>query len=202
MKERNTMHRLLWLAMTMIGVLFVSGCEGVLFPLPYRSLAPFEGKVTDADTKEPMEGAVVLALYYYETHTVAGSNSHLKDGQETLTDKKGEFKLPRSRRWFVLNRGYPEGKIVVFKPGYGVFPRHKRSEAVGENKSWPPPGKYVVYELPKLKTVEERKKNVTYADVFDEIPFRKKKLYLMKINEESISLGVPPNFIPEGDSRK
>jgi hypothetical protein len=149
MKKGKSIHRFVYLMITIICALFVSGCEGVLFPLPYRSLAPFEGQVVDAETKEPIEGAVVLGLYYYETYTIAGSNSHLKDGQETLTDKNGEFKLPRTRRWFVLNRGYPEGTLEIFKPGYGTL-WHKRANAVDDNKSWPTPGKYIVYELPKV----------------------------------------------------
>ncbi len=189
-------RRLLWLVIIIICVLFVYGCEGVLFPLPYRSLAPFEGKVIDAETKEPIKGAVVLGLYYYETYSVAGSSSHLKDGQESLTDEKGEFKLPRKRRWFALNRGYPEGTLVIFKPGYGVFPSHKRSVAVGENKSWPPPGKYIVYELPKLKTMEERK--AQHIRTYSEIPYEHKKNYIRLYNEWRISLGYgPTKLIPK-----
>ncbi len=166
------------------------GCSGVFFPLPYSSLAPFEGKVIDAETKEPISGAVVLAVYYRTTYSVAGSNSYVVDGQETLTDENGEFKIPRKRRWFVLCRGYPEGSLVIFKPGYG-----RKGTA-------PPPKQYIVYELPKLKTIEERKKNVIYADIYDEIPYKWRKLYIKKINDECISLGVPPNTIPEEDGEK
>lgn len=196
MEKRNTMNQLLWLAITMIGVLFVSGCEGVLFPLPYRSLAPFEGQVIDAETKEPIEGAVVLGTYYYETYTIAGSNSHLKDGQETLTDKNGEFKLPRTRRWFVLNRGYPEGTLEIFKPGYGTL-WHKQAKAVGDNKSWPAPGKYIVYEIPKLKTISERKSNLPGAFSFSQISYKNQKLFINAINKESINIGVSPYPVPK-----
>ena len=81
--------------MLLTSVLFISGCGGIFFPSPYRSLAPFEGKVIDADTKQPIEGAVVLGVYYFTAYTIAGSNSYVEDGQETLTDVNGEFKLPR-----------------------------------------------------------------------------------------------------------
>ena len=178
MEKRNFMRRFIWLAILIICVFFVSGCGGIFFPLPYRSLASFEGKVIDADTKKPIEGAVVLGVYYFTAYTIAGSNSYVEDGQETVTDENGEFKLPRTRRWFVLHRGYPEGKLVIFKPGYGVFPKHIRSEAVGENKSWPPAFKYVVYEIPKLKTMEERKENVRFVDNFDDISYERRKVYL------------------------
>jgi hypothetical protein len=196
MKKGKSIHRFVYLMITIICALFVSGCEGVLFPLPYRSLAPFEGQVVDAETKEPIEGAVVLGLYYYETYTIAGSNSHLKDGQETLTDKNGEFKLPRTRRWFVLNRGYPEGTLEIFKPGYGTL-WHKRANAVDDNKSWPTPGKYIVYEIPKLKTIRERKSNLPGAFSFSQISYVNQKLFINAINEESINIGMSPYPIPK-----
>lgn len=66
---------------------------GIFIPIPYRSLAPFYGKVIDADTKEPIEGAVVLAVYHLTRYTLAGESDFIVDGQEALTDKNGEFKL-------------------------------------------------------------------------------------------------------------
>ena len=145
----------------------------------------------DADTKTPIAGAAVLAVYHGSTTSVAGSNTYPVYAQETLTDANGEFKISAKTIWFGKVGGWPEGKIIIFKPGYGVFPRHKRSEAVGENKSWPPPKKYIVYELPKLKTREERKKNV--------ISVRKYiyPLYLQAINEERKSLGLSTIEIPK-----
>ena len=191
MKITKDARNTILFSMLLLLVFICQGCGGVFFPLPYRSLAPFDGKVIDADTKEPIAGAVVLAVYYFTSYTVAGSNSYVEDGQETLTDKNGEFKVPRIRRWFVLHRGYPEGVLTIFKPGYGVFPDHKRSEAVGVNKSWPPPKKYIVYEIPKLKTREERKESVRFTRRYNEIPYENKKLYWDKVNKERISVGLP-----------
>jgi hypothetical protein len=202
MNEKANLPAFVWLLIVMLGVFLVIEGGGLFSPLPYRSLAPFKGKVIDADTKKPIQGAVVLAVYYFTGYGPAGAMSSVKDGQETVTDKNGEFKLLRTRRWFVLFRGYPRGKLVIFKPGYGVFPKDRNSEALGANKSWPTPGKYIVYELPRLKTVEERKKNVIFADVFDEIPFKRRRLYIQSINEECKNLGVPPNIIPEKDSEQ
>jgi hypothetical protein len=185
------------LATALAIVALFCGCEGVLFPLPYRSLAPFEGKVVDAQTKEPIEGVAVLAVYYYETYTVAGSNSIIKDARETVTDKFGEFKLPRARRWFVLNRGYPEGELEICKLGYGTL-WHKRSRAVEDNKSCPTPGKYIVYELPKLETIEEIKRQPFH--IHSEIPYHQKKNYVREYNRWRKFLGYEPMiFTPEGE---
>ncbi|MBU4427716.1 MAG: hypothetical protein KKB35_13405, partial [Proteobacteria bacterium] len=139
-------------------------CSGGVFsPFPCLYLSSFNGKVIDAITKEPIAKAAVLAVYYKSVATVAGSNSFVVDAQETLTDEKGELNISWKMRWFVLCRGDSRGKIIIFKPSYGVFPDHKQAKAVGENKSWPSPNKYIVYELPKLKTIKERKRNVIYG---------------------------------------
>jgi hypothetical protein len=190
MNRNHSLHSLFWLLSAIISVFFVTGCGGIFNPLPYRSLAPFKGKVIDADTKEPIQGAAVLAVYYFTAYGIAGANSYLEDGQETLTDENGEFELPRTRRWFVLHRGYPEGKIIIFKPNYGQFPKNKKSEALGVNKSWPPPDKYIVYKLPRLQTTKELKaQNIR---TYTEIPYRYKKNYIRLYNEWRISLGYGP----------
>ncbi len=51
----------------------------------------FRGKVIEADTKEPIEGAVVVASWAEERATPAGPTSRLKDVKETLTNKNGEW---------------------------------------------------------------------------------------------------------------
>ena len=170
---------------------------GVISPLPYRYLSSFRGKVVDYDTGEPLAGAAVLAVYHTTAYSVAGEVGGVVDGQETLTDENGEFKIPAAMRWFfVVYRGYPRGDITIFKPGYGVFPDHKRSEAVGVNKSWPPPKMFIVYELPKLKTREERRKNAIYVNTYNEVPYKKREMYMKIINEECLNLGLSPNTIP------
>ncbi len=112
-------------------------------------MSSYEGRVIDADTKEPIVGAVVLVVYYYSTNSIAGSNSYVFDGRETLTDENGEFTFIEREVEHEKVRGYPEGSVEIFKPGYGTL-SHRRATAVGENKTWPPPEKYIVYELPKL----------------------------------------------------
>ena len=82
MKKEKHACRAIGLVIVMASVLLFSGCGGVFFPLPYRSLAPFEGRVVDTETKEPIEGAVVLAVYYFTFAGIAGSDSYVGDGQE------------------------------------------------------------------------------------------------------------------------
>ena len=51
----------------------------------------FRGRVIDADTKEPIEGAVVVASWRGEQ--AIGTEMPLKDVKEVLTDKNGEWKI-------------------------------------------------------------------------------------------------------------
>lgn len=193
----------LFIVFLFFSVVFHTCSGGVISPLPYRYLTSFRGKVVDADTGEPLAGAAVLAVYYMTAYSVAGEVGGVVDGQETLTDENGEFKIPTAMRWFfVVYRGYPDGWLEIFKPGYGAFPSHKRSEAVGVNKSWPPPKKYIVYELPKLKTIKERKENAVYRRSYDEIPYNRKKLYIKTINEECRELGIPLLYTPDEEGNK
>ncbi|MGD8304030.1 MAG: hypothetical protein PVI55_16570 [Desulfobacterales bacterium] len=66
----------------------------LVFFCPFAYLAPYKGKVIDAENKEPIKGAVVLVVYYGTAYSVAGSNSYEVDAREVLTDSNGEFMLP------------------------------------------------------------------------------------------------------------
>ena len=65
-EKRNIYFWIFAAVVLFIFLSFLGPCtSGVLAPMPYRSLCPFSGKVVDADTKEPIEGAAVLGVYYY-----------------------------------------------------------------------------------------------------------------------------------------
>lgn len=179
----------------LIVVIFASafGLWNVVTPVPYLSLAPFRGRVVDARTNKPIAGAVVLAEYDMTIYMILPfTNSITVGGQETLTDDNGEFRLPRKRRWLRLRRGYPEGSLKIYMPGYGHFPKHLKSEAVGVNKSWPPPNKYIVYKLPKTNSYKERLKALDQASVPDEDPYRYMKFYNKMISQERKFFGFKP----------
>ena len=111
-----------------------------------------------------------------------------------MTGPDGQFKIPSKAGRSYDYHGKLECNLIIFKPGYGAFPEHKLSQAVGENKSWPTPEKYIVYEIPKLKTKEERRSNLPSRP---EIPYEKMKLFVGLISEERINLGLGPLTIPK-----
>ncbi|NWF76885.1 MAG: hypothetical protein HXY53_10055 [Nitrospirae bacterium] len=172
----------------------------------------FRGKVIDADTKEPIEGAVVVASWLEERATPAGPTSRLKDVKETLTDKNGEWviKGPKGRDGgnitaiftFLTGTYYtlpPE--FIVFKPGYCSYPagfgietckekmktyNFTKSENIGE-----------IVELRKL-TIREDRLKVLPSPVAGENSLKKQGQFIRLINEESKHLGIPKAYY-EGD---
>lgn len=82
-----------------------------------------KGKIINAVTKEPIEGAVLVAAYSIRICGplfVPTCGNDVVDIQETLSDKNGEFKVPFNiffHPWpFTL--GGEDTYFIVFKPGY------------------------------------------------------------------------------------
>lgn len=129
----------------------------ILFVFPYYHLSPFEGKVIDAFTKEPIQGARINAVYTTSLPSIAGSMSIPIGGQLDYTDQNGEFRIKGASRWFGNKKhgyliGNIYGHIKVYKNGYGHFPS-ALSHAVGFKPYEPPSDKYLVIELEPL-TIE------------------------------------------------
>jgi hypothetical protein len=102
-----------------------------MLPCAFAKDRIFHGKVIDYETREPIEGAVVVAYWDEGRATLAGQSTRLKEVKETLTDKNGEWSIigPKGRPHdpnpiFSLITGihYTQQPLfVVFKPGYEPF---------------------------------------------------------------------------------
>jgi hypothetical protein len=167
----------------------------------------YHGRVIDAETKRPIEGAVVVAIYEAWALKLLRSDYDVVGVRETLTNKNGEFHISSYNTiivpWWVRS----DTRFVIYKPGYGDYPRHYVSPPslsldqgeqffLGELGT---PGEferlskkikvtYGVVELPKLKTREERLRSIsgTLTD------FGSKELPLSHeaINEEYKKFGL------------
>jgi hypothetical protein len=95
--------------------------------------ATFKGKVIDADTREPIEGAVVVAVWHEATATISGESTRVKDVEECLTNKNGEWSIEGpTGKWggsitaiytFITGSYYTRPpQFIVFKPGYCSWP--------------------------------------------------------------------------------
>jgi len=170
----------------------------IIFPLSAgcaitNTYGPYYGKVIDAETKEPIEGAAVLAVFYTQEYGPAGAITRYADAIETATDKNGEFKLPAHRvSVFRPLQGWDKfPQFRIFKPTYGCYPLHKDVKPMFEPNGTFPEKQTVVIELPKLKTDQERRES-TLCDPSSDIPIKKGRKFIELIRQQERSLGYNP----------
>ena len=146
---------------------------------PLYSKPAFRGRVVDAETKQPIEGAVVAVLYYKRPLVggPGGPNSYVFNTKEVLTDNNGEFCFS-SYSFFVLFTEDVGANFIFYKPGYmaSYGPTHLKatltekyfsSNAIGKEAEievgsfddssyvkWK--GPLGIMELKKAKTREEK----------------------------------------------
>ena len=165
--------------------------------------ATFKGRVIDTDTKEPIEGAVVVAKWLKERATVAGPSSELKDVKEALTDKNGEWviKGPKGRSGggitaiftFLTGIYYTKApEFIIFKPGYCSWPAGFGIDAC-KGKIKPAGNDRVAdgetVELPRVTNREDRLRALP-GPVRAEGASEKQKEFIKVINEERRFLGL------------
>jgi hypothetical protein len=174
------------LLIAVIILILNSGCAIV------HHYGPYMGKVVDKESGEPIEGAAVLAVYYTQLYTIAGPVHKYLDAQETLTDKNGEFEIPSLTRFTFrpLHLFDSCPSFTIFKPCYGCFPRHEGTTSTGINEQWFRPREHEIVKLPRLKTLEERRRNCRCVPT--SVPDDKIKLLLYQVHLERVNLGIEP----------
>lgn len=83
---------------------------------------PYSGKIVDAETGEPIEGAAVLGIRSLEVYGIDTSLKYI-NASEATTDKKGEFKVPAVAGfyWWPF-ASLARTEFFIFKPGYDSYP--------------------------------------------------------------------------------
>jgi len=167
--------------------------------------ATFKGKVIDADTKQPIEGVVVVASWSEERATPAGPTTRLKDVKETLTDKNGMWVIEGPKGGEVgdmkaifsfLTGTYFTNppQFIVFKPGYCSW---LGGSGIDACKTMKPEGQDkvaggITVELPKLTNREDRKRSLPspfHKDGNGSF-YSKQGTFIKLINEESRNIGL------------
>ncbi len=79
----------------------------------------FKGRIIDAETKEPIEGAVAVVLYdkWAMIGGPGGPSSYTFHAKETLTNNEGEFSLP-SYSSLTLSSMDAGVRFIFYKPGF------------------------------------------------------------------------------------
>jgi hypothetical protein len=152
---------------------------------------PWRGKVIDADTKQPIEGAAVVAVWQKEWAGLgAGADTNYLDASETVTDKNGDFEIPAKSFLSVPYFRKVKGPLfTVFKPGYGSFPNFQK-------KPLEIPAEYFlsergIVELPKLMDYNKRYESLSLAEVLTDVPKNKIQHFRELINIERKNLNLP-----------
>jgi hypothetical protein len=127
----------------------------------------FDGKILDIDTKQPIEGAVVVVEYNKATMGLgAGSISSIISLRETLTDKEGNFHIPSYSTLIQPFSWQIPTTVIIFKPGYAslelgaIYFTGKQIQEKEGSWPWSKELKYKLHgpgivELPKIKTSED-----------------------------------------------
>lgn len=177
----------------MLAVFVLSGCAIT------HQYGPYVGKVVDKETSEPLEGAVVFLQFFTTYPTPGGSPSWYADALEVITDDKGEFAISPHAVWVFrpFNSWDITPNVIVFKPGYGAFFRHKESriskwKRYGEHNDGIPDDEPFTIMLPKLKTREERILNLGNIAFESDVPYEIWRNLFELRNIENIEIGLKP----------
>lgn len=168
----------------------------------------FDGRVLDLDTRQPIEGAVVVAVYTTRSMGAGtGQSLNVANIREVLTDKEGNFHIrpyntilpqPFTRQ----DRPY----FLIYKPGYACVQLPLKKHFTGktpEERELSPwhdmvlSGKYKIrlrgagiLEIPRLATRDEKLRNMpALPDQLENLG--KQRILTRLINEERKALGEP-----------
>jgi hypothetical protein len=149
---------------------------------------PYEGKVIDADTKQPLEGVVVHGTWYKLHATPGGAVGEYYDSYEVLTDKNGEFSIP-GKGFLVLSR-IDEMHLTIFKAGYKQWTNNswrglKKGRWPNGELTWQ--GDKGTFKLKKLTLEERRESGPEEPDG----PGNKQRLWRIERNKEMVEIGRP-----------
>lgn len=166
----------------------------------YHSDGPYKGKVVDLETGKAIEGAVVAGVW-----VLAFNFTPFCDAKETVTDKNGEFTLPKGwcfSLWPLAQMDRMD--IVVFKPGYLGYPplgytfEERKARMPGFGDEFKDKNQYNIIRMGRPKTREER--GFTYdhtsgLSITDQA-FKQLPRLLELVNQERRNLGLKGEHRP------
>ena len=152
----------------------IVGCGHLVY-----SSGPYSGQVVDAETKQPIAGAAVIAIWMRETSIGMVAEGDW-DCYETLSEANGEFSIPRQTHFTLLGR-ILDPKLVVYYPAYAP-------NGIAELQSEAP----AIVPLKHLTTREARISNAGRPIGTLALPWEKVPSLMRLINEELKQLGLQP----------
>jgi hypothetical protein len=187
------MNKTLHVTILILVFLICSGCVS-----SFRIDGPYKGRIIDAQTNQPIEGAVIDATWCRVYPNAGGGTGVYYDNRETISDKAGEFSIPGMGLLFLST--IDEATITIFKAGYdGIGPgpwgafddkylRQFNGQITRDNGD-------LIFRLKRLSMEERRNRRGVYP--FPDAPNNKTKLFTIENNKEQLEIGKPSsNPIP------
>ncbi len=181
------------LCIFLMGVAWLLMASGYFRPFFYEGT--YRGRIVDAETREPLEGVVVLGVWNTETPSVGGGVQHYYDAREAVTDKNGDFSIP-GHGVRILSNLLPM-RPIIFKAGYAYVECFWVNEWLNDERTcgvkvtWD--GKIPVIPLRKLPPEERtRKKYIIPPGPPSDAPYEKVKHYLKELDKDAIERGIEP----------
>ena len=147
---------------------------------------PFTGRVLDADTEQPISGAVMLVVWR-ESAGPALLETRFYESKEALTDETGRWLIPR------IDTG--RMRVTVQSPSFRLFAAGYVSQA---RIVTPITGQaYLDDTVTRVKRLGSRQDLLTKSREYpSDIPPERMRAYLTAINAERSMLGMSPLPIP------
>lgn len=153
----------------------------------HYSEGPWSGKVIDAETKQPIEGADVVAVWNEAYPSIPEMTSRTKAVKEVLTDSNGVFYIDKKSYYTSIPGSLILGPLItIYKPGYGYFPAQHKYPKLWDKDYFL--NSNAVVELPQWKTIKERREKLPSDD---EPGVKHLKIYMKLLNQEKIDIGYP-----------
>ncbi|MBI4525732.1 MAG: hypothetical protein HY695_18195 [Deltaproteobacteria bacterium] len=191
-------HKILLIITVVLGLLSGTWLVGA------EAAGPWKGQIVDAETEKPLEGVVVLAVWYRRYASLGGwAGGGYYGSEEVVTRADGRFVIQSRSTWSLIPFSKIEGpEFYIFKPGYGpwrfrggeewlkldIIEREKHFREAWKQFE----GDGVVIELPPLKTGKQRLEALSHASPPGEIPNRVMLRYLEALDQEAVVLGLQP----------
>jgi len=150
---------------------------------------PYEGRVIDKDTRQPIVGAVVHGSWFKANPSPGGATHTYYDSREVLTDKDGKFKIEGLGLLILSNM--EEMYVYVLKAGYPqVYGTWEGFKNISADVEWVE-GKPII--MLKRMTLEERKNRGISGPL--SVPNNKMRLFNTERNNENTEIGRPSSSL-------
>lgn len=162
----------------------------------FRYDGDVQGKIFDADTRRPLEGVVVMAMWVTQhTRITIEPEERYFDYFETRTNAKGEFTVPgKGQNVF---RNMPPPKIKIYKSGYPIRSiRYSITDLSPSLEIKIEDGKRIVFyqkwPVDMRKKYVKQYRPIPYFKMAMTVPKSKYQLYLSELAKDYQAVGIRP----------